>query len=66
MRIKEATFKSETNLLIFVTEEERYSDETISKIEKYKKKYESISIFVSGKVDIKPVLNKMIMEKLEA
>lgn len=65
MRIRETTFKAESNLIIYITEEESNNNEIISRIDEYKKKYKSISIFISGKADIKGVLKKMIIERSE-
>ncbi|HEY9059455.1 MAG TPA: hypothetical protein VIO64_02970 [Pseudobacteroides sp.] len=65
MRIKETTFNAEPNLIIYVTEEESNNNEIISRIDEYKKKYKCISIFISGKADIKGILKKMIIEKSE-
>jgi hypothetical protein len=61
MRVKEIKYRNETSLMIYLTEDERNNPEVIEQINAYKKQYKSVSLFVSGKNDIKSVIKQMVV-----
>lgn len=63
MRTREATFKSQTGLIIYITSEEKNSPEVIREIEEYKKYYRNISVFISGSKDLKNTLKQIVADK---
>ncbi len=61
MRVKEVQYGNDTSLMIYLTADERNNPEVIGQINAYKEQYKGVSLFVSGKNDIKSVIRRMVV-----
>lgn len=63
MRIKNVEFDNEDSLIIYINNEEKNNKDIINKIEEYKKTYKNVSVFISGNIDMKNTLKRIIYDK---
>ncbi len=62
MKIKKVKYNNMESLIIYVTSDEKDNEDINNKITNYRKKYNDVSIFVSGINSIENLLTKIIQE----
>ena len=60
MRVKETLILNKPALMIYVTQEEHDTPEFQIEVDKYKKKFKNIAIFISGTHSIEDTLKNII------